>query len=174
MNEVHRSEIAAGDHLARLLHERVAAVVERHGVHDAGRGRCLKQLACFAGRNGERLVRNHVLLRVECRADHRAVQVVGRRDVDDVDVGVGDEGLVGGICLWYIERVGRRTCGCLAAGRDRHDVDEAETTDGVEVVPAGETGADQAHADAAHQSGRRTSRFRMTNEHHARACLTNA
>ena len=29
-------ELAAGDHLARLLHQRVAAVVEGDGVHDAG------------------------------------------------------------------------------------------------------------------------------------------
>ncbi len=35
VDEVHRAELAAGDHLARLLHQRVAAIVERHGVDDA-------------------------------------------------------------------------------------------------------------------------------------------
>ncbi len=38
-----RAELAVGDHLARLLHQRIAAIVERDRVHDAGGGRGLEQ-----------------------------------------------------------------------------------------------------------------------------------
>ena len=45
VDEMDRAELAARDHLPRLLHHRVAAVVEHHGVDDAGSARRLPHAA---------------------------------------------------------------------------------------------------------------------------------
>ena len=51
----------------------------------------------LAGRGGERLLAQHVLAGLE-RADRPLdVQPVGQRDVDGVDVGVGEQRLVGAV-----------------------------------------------------------------------------
>ena len=117
---MHRAELAAGDHLARLLHQRVAAIVERHRVDDAG---------VASPRRAARARRPRViasgLSEITCLPsrergeDHRHVQVVRRRVVDDVDVGIGDERLVAAVRLRDAERVRLAARGRLAARRDR-------------------------------------------------------
>ena len=49
VDEMQRAELAAGDHLPRLLHQRVATVVEGHRVHDTSRVRRVQQPPCVAG-----------------------------------------------------------------------------------------------------------------------------
>ena len=51
----------------------------------------------LAGIQPDRLLDEHVLARLDREQRVRQVQVVRRRDVDDVDLGVGDERLVGAV-----------------------------------------------------------------------------
>ena len=147
MDEVDVAELAAGDHFARLLHERVAAVVEGHRVHDAGVARRVEQSARIARRHRQRLVGDDVLAPRERREDHGHVQVIRRRVVHDVDVGVGDERLVAPVRLRHAERIGLLPGGRLAARGNRDDLDKAEAADRVDVMGADETRAHEAHAD---------------------------
>ena len=151
VNEMHRPELAAGDHLARLLHQRIAAVVERHRVDDAGLVRRVEQPPGIGAVIASGLSEITCLPRRQRRQDHRHVQVVRRRVVHDVDVGIGDQRLVAAVRLRHAERVGLPARRRVAARRDRDHVDEAESAHGVDVVGADEARADQAHADACHQ-----------------------
>ena len=47
VHEMQRPELAGGDHRPRLLHQRIAAIVEGDGVHDAGLRRRIEQSARF-------------------------------------------------------------------------------------------------------------------------------
>ena len=150
VDEMHRPDVAGGDHLARLLDERVAAVVERDGVHDAGLLGRAPQVARVVGGHRERLVGDDVLAPRERSLDHRNVEEVRRRVVNDVDVGVGNQLFVAAVRLRDAERVGFRSRRFLRARGDRNDVDEPEASHGVDVVDADEAGADEAHSDAFH------------------------
>jgi hypothetical protein len=138
VNEMDASELAAGNHLARLLHERVAAVVEGDGVHDAGFLGRLVQLPGVRRRHRERLVRNDVLAVLQRGQHHGHMQVIRRRVVDDVDVGIGDQRLVAAVVLGHAERIAFRR----ADARSMRDgtTDEAQPADGVDVVSADEAG----------------------------------
>jgi hypothetical protein len=149
---MHASELAAGNHLARLLHERVAAVVEGDGVHDAGLPGRLVQLLRIRRRHRERLVRNDVLAALQRGQHHGHMQVIRRRVVDDVDVGIGDQRLVAAVGLGHAERVGFPPRRRLGRSGDGDDIDEAEPADRVDVVSADEARADQAHSNARHAS----------------------
>ena len=61
MDEMRRAQLAARNHLARLLDQRIAAVIERDGVDDAGVVRRVEQAARFSRIHRQRLVGNHVL-----------------------------------------------------------------------------------------------------------------
>ena len=150
MHEVHRADLAQGNHLARLLHQRIAAIIERDRMHDTGLGGGIDEAPGLGCGHRERLVRDHVLAMRERRHDHRHVQIVGGGVVDDVHVGIGDQRFVVTICFRHAERFGLAARRGVAARCDRHDVDEPETADGVDVVRANEAGADQAHANASH------------------------
>src|SRR6185503_14168222 len=80
--------------------------------------------------------------------DHRSMQMIRGRVVDDVDGGVGDEILESSVRLRHAERVRFRARGNITAAGDRNDVDETETADGIDVVRADETRADQAHSNS--------------------------
>ena len=73
--------------MARLLHERVAAVVERDRVHDAGLRRLIEQLLRFGGGHRQRLVGHDVLTLGDRGGVDWVVQVVRRRVVHDLDAG---------------------------------------------------------------------------------------
>ena len=152
MNEMDTSELATGNHLARLLHERVAAVVEGDGVHDAGLFGRLVQRLRIRCRHRERLVRDDVLAVLQRGQDDRDVQVIRRRVVDDVDVGIGGQRLVAAVGLGHAERVGFSTRRRLGRSGDGDDIDEAQPADRVDVVSADEARADQAHSNARHAS----------------------
>ena len=78
------------------------------------------------------------------------VQVVRRRVVHDLDVGIVEQRLVAAVRLARAERLrlllGRR----LAAPGDRDDVDEAEPPDRIDVMRPDEAGADETHPDPFH------------------------
>ena len=145
---MHRPDLAGGHHRPGLLHQRVAAVVEGDGVHDAGGGRGVAQAPGLGGGRRQGLVADHVLAVRERRVDDRAVQRVGRRDVHDVHVGVGGERREAAVGLRHAERSRLRLRRGLGAGGHRHDVDEPEAAHRVDVVRADESRADQAHAEA--------------------------
>ena len=88
-----------GDRVPRLLHQRVAAIVERHRVDDAGLGRLVEQRLRLGRGHRQRLVRDDVLALGDRRRVHRVVQVVRRRVVDDVDVGIVEQRLVAAVGL---------------------------------------------------------------------------
>ena len=60
MHEMQRAQLAGGDHRSRLLHQGVAAIVERDCVHDAGPRRGIEQSTRFGSGHRQRLVRDDV------------------------------------------------------------------------------------------------------------------
>ena len=93
-NKRRTADVTARDRIARLLHERVATVDERDGMNDPGLRRLIEQRLRFRGCHGERLVGDDVLALRDGRGVHRIVQVIRRRIVDDLDVGVVEQRLV--------------------------------------------------------------------------------
>ena len=151
VHEMHRTDLAGRNHLARLLDQRIAAIIERDRMDDAGPGRRVEQAAGFSRRHRQRLVRDHVLAMGERRHDDRHVQIIRRGVVNDMDVGIGDERFVAAVGFRDAKRVGLAPRGRVGAGRDGNDVDEAETAHGVDVMGADEPGADKVHSDAGHR-----------------------
>ena len=97
VDEVQRPQLAGRDERTRVLNERIAAIVERDGMDDAGTLGGLKQRARLGRRGGQRLVRDDVLAALERRHDDRRVQVVRCGVVHHVHVGIGDERLVAAV-----------------------------------------------------------------------------
>ena len=97
--EMRLADVAARDGVARLLHERVAAIVEGHGVDDAGLRRLIEQLLRLGGRHRERLVGDDVLALRDRGGVDRVVQIIRRRVVDDLDVGIVEQRLVAAVGL---------------------------------------------------------------------------
>ena len=149
LHQVHGAGLARRHHGAGLLHERIAAVVEGHGVHHPGRACGVAQPA-RVGRGGrERFVAHDVFAVRERGVDDRPVQRVGRRDVYHVHVGVGGERREAAVGLGHAERTRLGLGRGVAAGRHGHDVDEAEPAHRIDVMGADEAGAHEAHADPA-------------------------
>ena len=106
VHEVRTADLAAGDEVARLLHERIAPVIERDGVDDARGPRAVEQIARLGARHGQRLVGNDVLAGGNRRSVHARVQVIRRRVVHHMDVRIGDERIERPIGLRCAERGG--------------------------------------------------------------------
>ena len=81
------------------------------------------------------------------RGVDREVQVVGRRVVHDLNVGIVEQRLVAAVGLRHAERLRLLLRRRLAAARNRDDVHEPETPHGVEMMRADESGPDESHAD---------------------------
>ena len=86
---------AGGDELADPREERVEGVVERLQHRDAGRLGSSGDLPGLGRVGRERLLRQHVLARLDGPEVPRAVQRVGQRVVDRLDLRVGQQVLVG-------------------------------------------------------------------------------
>ena len=142
MDVPHLADLAGQHAGPGLVDEREEAQVEVRAVDEAARLGELEQLGRLLRRHRERLLADDVLPRREHLLGLRMVEVVRRRQVDDVDRVVGEQRL---------ERVvdGRdRLCG-RALGRgadDARDVD-AEEAQRVHVHDADETGADDARPE---------------------------
>ena len=144
------ADVAARNGQTRLLHERVAAIAERHGVHDAGLRRQVDQLLRLGRRHRQRLVGDDVLALGDGGRVHGIVQVVRRRVVDDVDVRVVEQGLVAAVRLRHVQRVGLLARERLVHVGDGDDVHVAQPPHGVDMVRADEPDADDAHSESLH------------------------
>ena len=83
------AELAAGDHVPRLPHQRVAGVVVGDGEDDAGFLGRSEQVVRLLGGMYQRLVADDVDAGLGERLGHRVVHVVGRDDADEVDAFAG-------------------------------------------------------------------------------------
>ena len=122
-----RSDLPASDALPSLAHRRVVAVDERHAGLEPRVGCGVYELLGAPGVQRERLLADHVLARGQRRFGQREVKVVGRADVDDVDVRVPHqllgrlEGPIGPeLCCRRPGAFGRR-------GGDAHEPRSCET-----------------------------------------------
>ena len=88
------AQLACADARARLLHDRVEADVEVRAVDEARLLGALEKLRRLLGGQRERLLADDVLAGFERRQHLRVVEVVRRREVHDVDLLVGEHGLV--------------------------------------------------------------------------------
>ncbi len=149
--EVRLADVPARDRVPRLLHERVAAIVERDGVDDPGLGGLVDELLGFRRGHRQRLVGDDVLALGNRRRVDRVVQVVGRGVVHHVDVGVVQERVVAAVGLRHPERIRLRSGRGVAAAGNGHDVDEPQPPDRVNVVRTDKAGAHDAHPDPFHQ-----------------------
>ena len=82
----------------------------------------------------------------EDRAALADVQVVGRGDVDDVDGGVGQQGVQDGVGLRDAERLGPRRATLRGAAQHAANVD-ADPAQGLHVDRADESRPDDGGAD---------------------------
>ncbi len=112
-------ELAGTHPLARLLHERVEADVEVRAVHEPAPLGQLDELGGLRGGHRERLLADDVLARLERLLHLRVVEVVRRRQVDDVDPVVGEDRVVALVCPG--EPLRRRALG--RGARDARDLD---------------------------------------------------
>ena len=115
-----------------------------------GLGRLIEQLLRLGGGHRQRLVGHDVLALGDRGGVDRVVQVVRRRVVDDLDVGIVQQRLVAPVGLARAERFRLFLRRRLAAARDRHDVDVAETPHGVDVMRSDEARPDDSHTDPFH------------------------
>ena len=148
--EMRLADVAARDREPRLLDQRVAAVVERDRVDDAGLVRGIEELLRLRRRHRQRLVGDDVLALGDRRGVDRVVQVVGRGVVHDLDVRIVEQRLVAPVGLRGAQRLRLRLRRGLAAARDRDDVDEAEPPDRIHVMGADKPGAHDTHSDSFH------------------------
>ena len=140
MQQVQRTGGAAADALARLAQGRVVAVGKRHGGDAAGGGRGVEEPARAGDVERERLLADDVLAGRQRGLGERQVQVVGRADVDDVDV-VGAHELLGRGERAPDAELGGGLLG--AGGRGGGDADDvgAREARGADVDGADEAGA---------------------------------
>jgi hypothetical protein len=116
VQEAQRSGLPAPYALASLAHRRVVPVDERHPGQEPRVGCDVDEPPRAPGVQCERLLADHVLARGQRRFGQREVKVVGRADVDDVDVRVPHqllgrfEGPIGPeLCCRRLGAFGRRS-----------------------------------------------------------------
>jgi hypothetical protein len=122
----------------------VEAVHVRHGEDPAGRGGGRLDAGGALGVEGERLLAHHVLAGLERGDGQRFVEVVGRADVHDVDVGRDGQG-VGCIGALGAQVVGRPPGGLGGGGGDG-DQPGPRRPHGMGMDPTDEPGPGDAHS----------------------------
>ena len=75
----------------------------------------LAQLCGFFGRDGNRLLAQHVLAGLRCSERERHMEMIGQRIVDGLDLGVGQHLFIGAIGLGNTQFSGPFLGGLLAA-----------------------------------------------------------
>ena len=91
-----RTQRAGADQLVQTACSWMPLVPGRLDQQTVGRARCLESDATLSRVHGERLLAEDVFPGFECSQDPVEVHVVGQRDVDRVDVIIGDDLLVVG------------------------------------------------------------------------------
>ncbi len=150
VDEVRLAELARPHHRPRLLDERIATVIERDGVDDPGFTRGVPQRPGIFGIERKRLVRDDVLAMCESRHDDRNMQMVRRRVVDNVNVGVRRERFITAVRLRNPQRIGLFSRRRFCTRRHRHDIHKAQAADGVDVMRTDKPWADQSHPETTH------------------------
>jgi hypothetical protein len=130
-----------------MLHERIAAVVERDRMYYPGLRRGVDERPRIFGVQRERLVGYDVLSMRQRRHDDGHVQIVGSRVMDDVDIRVRGQCFVAAVCLRHTERVRFRACRPFRARGHGNNVDEPEAPYRIDVMRAHEPRADEAHSN---------------------------
>ena len=147
-DEPHRPEVAGADDRPRMQVLGIEPLVEVDRVDEPAGVREIEQLARLRARHGERLLAHDVLAGGERGPDLLVMQVVGRREVDDVDALVGEHRLKARVGVGQV--LGARLRGRALRGRahdpgdfdaeppqrlDMHDADEARPRDRCANVP---------------------------------------
>ena len=112
------------------------------------------QLGRLGGGHGQRLLADHMATGGQDLTRLWHVQVVGRRDMDDLDGRVVEQGLERGVGLRDTERVRPLRAAFRAAAEDPADVD-ADAPKGFHVDGADEAGADDRGTDGGGHPRRR-------------------
>ena len=101
---------------------------------------------------------------VSAASAQEALGALHRSHVDVMDVGVGGQRLEAAVRARNAERFRLAARRCLAARGHSHHVHETKPPDGINMMPADETRADEAHSDSLHLFARlcqRASRVRI-------------
>jgi hypothetical protein len=117
-------------------------------MHDTRRVGRRHQFTGLGRGHRERLVRHHVFAGTNHREVHGVMQVVGRRIVHDLDVGVGNQRLRTAVGLRHVQLVGLLARRRLAARRNGYDIHVPEAPHGVQVMRADEASPDESHPDS--------------------------
>ena len=150
MDEVRLANLAVVNHLACLLHERIAAVIEGDGIDNAGLARGVDKRTGVFRVQREGLVRHDVFPVRKGRHDDRDVKVVGRGVVNNMHVGIGRESLVAAVRLGDAERVGLRAGRAIGARGDCNHIHESQAPHRIDVMRPDKSRPHQAHPDTAH------------------------
>jgi hypothetical protein len=137
--------------MARLLHERIAAVIEGDGADQPAALQLVDEILRRRRRRRQRLVRDHVLAFRQRFGRDRVMEVVRRRDMHHMHVGIRNERLVSSVALARAQLLGLLSSRFFRASGHRDDVDIAETPHRIDVVRANEARADDPHAYSFHQ-----------------------
>nr|BFF12133.1 hypothetical protein GCM10025699_34360 [Microbacterium flavescens] len=117
---------ARRDDLPDARHVRQVARPHRLHGEQSALGRDGLDCGRLGGVEREGLLDEHVLAVLECEDRLLGVERVRCRDVDDVDVGVGDQGLVRAVHAGDIEVGGERGGGVGAARADGGEVEPGD------------------------------------------------
>ena len=161
-------EVAAGDQpdvaqlavahgAVEMLVERVEADVVVDGGDAVARGREPDQLRGLRGGHRERLLAHHVAAGGQDRLDLGVVELVGRRDVDDVHARVGEQLVQAAHTRAARPAASARVDGPLGGGAEDAVDRDAQAAERLHVDRADEAGADDGRADVDGPSPRASS-----------------
>ncbi len=151
VDEADGSCFAASNHAARLLYERISAIVEGNGMrYFCGQG-CISKGLAFRRVEREWLVGDDMLAGSKYGERDRQVQVIRRGVVNDVDVRIGDQRVIVAVgpihfvftCL-FLGRLLRRS-------RYRNHIHITQPPHCVDMMCCYKTRTNQAHTNFLHR-----------------------
>src|SRR3984893_4832709 len=150
-DESHLAKPAFANQLMKVLAQWIEPNVEVHRMDEAAGLRELEQPGGFGRGHGQRLFAHDMLARRQRGLCMRVMDVVGRRDVYDIDALIGQHRLHRFICGWQSGR-SRSLGGPNAAGADDAVDLDSEPAKSVNVNGADESRADHRGAQVASNS----------------------
>jgi hypothetical protein len=150
VQESWRADVASGYRLPCVLDERIAAVVECDRGDNAGTAGLVDELLRLRGIHRQRLVGDDMLALCQRCGGDLVMQVVGRGVVDDLHIRIVNQRLIAAVSLPCAERLRLLLPRCLVAAGNGDDIDEAETSDGIDMMRADEPRTDETHPDPFH------------------------
>ncbi len=125
--------------------QRIEPDVEAYGVDDACLTRPVNEVGPVCGRERQRFLADHVLASGQTRVNLVGVDIVRARDVNDVDVWGGGEGLHVFVDRWQVGSLCLRS-GSLRRGPDYPDNVDADAPKRLDMGEAYETNTNNACA----------------------------